>query len=504
MITTQYDDKVIDTLNNDKRLNLLKFFCFPMRTGKTFKSINLHTPHLIKKMGYKWSILTSPLNGIIKQNEQELKAICALNNFVYANDLSTIKNMLDRDIPVVSYWTNAGAFTQPDRSEFLSKIDISKVAIFIDEADWGSVSGANNLMATKGYSYPEYRGSMYEFVSLIAKKSPATYAYTATPNYEVRNFLDTVGDLKYELITPMLEGEQKVYAPRVAWFGKSTFYNPTTNPLFDETNDTIKTMAKMINSAVSIELATRFKRSMLIQIQDKDEELNDEEVVNRIATDSTLYGPLLKVVQKDEFVGASMAHDKIYLFNLFGNTEVLTKPEMTKFGFDPNESAETNIMNAIDDPKNPLRILLVKQMAGRGVTMKTVKEVMSLRTADTRSNLGSITESAEQLIGRAKSPYFGEVTIPQLYKDYDGDCQKISPELFSDPRINTYNTYLVNNDKYTTAIEKHIKFDACTLDMVTLPEPIECCGECGALKKHWRKLPDIEIDTAKLDELLVA
>ena len=504
---TLYDNTVIENINNDKRKKLLKFFTFPMRTGKTYGTIWTITPHLLYNTDCDWVILTAPLNGIINQNSFELTLMCSENKFVYTNNLSEIKKSLKLGKKVVSYWTNSRAFSHPTYKEFFKTINLSKVGIIVDEADWGSVSGVDNLPSVKAYKQPDYRASMYTTVGIIAQKSPYTYALTATPNYEIRKVVDTVDDLEYELITPMIEGEQKVYAPRVAWAGNATFYKASNNPLCGETNGTMKTMSEMFFTGTAIEKNTSLKRSYMIQIQDRDEELNDEAVINRIASDKNLLEPLLTVADLDEWIGCVLTSEKIILWNLLGNTKKLTEKDLEDFGFDPNLDAEEQILDAIDSQKNPLRILLVKQMAGRGVTMKTCKELMILRTSCPVSELGYITEGTEQMIGRAKSPYMGSVEIPVLYNKYDGDCQKIPYELFSDPLINTYNVYMPDNKKNKEAWDKHLKFDACTLDMVNFPQNLICCGECGSLQKHWKKNFDkgmSKIDNKALDKLFAA
>ena len=104
-------------------------------------------------------------------------------------------------------------------------------------------------------------------------------------------------------------------------------------------------------------------------------------------------------------------------------------------------------------------------MAGRGVTIKTLKEIITLKLGDTPSIHGEVTETPEQYIGRGKSPYTGEVSIPSLYKNYKGSVGNIPRELFSNHLINTYKYYAPQTDRHTEAWDKHLKFDACTVEM---------------------------------------
>jgi len=458
-----------------------------MRVGKTYLLLKEIVPFIFKENKVDWLILTAPFNFIINPGIMPLKEGQGDGKYIYENDIRNIEKLLSKDKKVVSYFTNKTAFSDVNTTKILSKIDLSRVSIVVDEADYGSVSGSTNMWSVKAYDSPSYKATMYKFISKIAKYSPYTYALTATPNYEIKGALSTVGDLNYKIYAEMKEGEQIKYAHYVAWANNANFYSPSEKPLLGKSNETVETIGKVITSMVEIEELTNLKRSAMFMVQDSDEKLHDEKVIE-ILTSTDISKPLLKFVSNIEYVGAVLTHGNFYLFNLLGETKKINKKDV-----------ETLIVDAIDNQNNPLRILLVKQMAGRGVTFKTVKELMLLRTSNPKSNLGPITETTEQGIGRAKTIYPGRVSIDDLHNKYDGDIRNVPKDLFTNKLINSYNVYLPNNEKNIAAWKKHKQYDACTFDMLGWDMEDICCS-CG------QKLPNRMIDDnfSGIDAALVA
>ena len=450
-----------------EKLNDIKIICQEMRTGKTHKSIKKGMP-AARKQGKRWIIYTTPLNDIISQNEVLIQETCEENGAIYTNNTNNIIKHLNNGKTVVSYVTNATCYVKWKKLDVLSRVDISKVALIIDEMDYGSTSSANNLLPNKAYDAENFKGTMYEFASRIAEKSNFVVGLTATPSYEIRNYFPTSGKVTYTIIRPLVEGEQKQNANRVGWVDpnayfyeirreQSTWWNKTLQQFNDKKthieSETLLMLETAVKSLTSIEKMTNKKRSMLIQVQDQDEEFNDVKVIECFKEQTNLHKPLLSFVKKDDFIGACITSQGAYKFNLLGNTVKMSKSEI-----------ET-LYDDLDDQNKPLRILLVKMMAGRGVTIKTLKEIVTLKLGDTPSTFGEVTETTEQYIGRGKSPYFGDVSIRSLYDDYKGSVGNIPKELFANHLINTYKYYAPRTDRHIEAWKKHLKFDACTVEM---------------------------------------
>ena len=481
---------VYDTFDNVDNKDELKFFCFPMRTGKTFLTINNFVPYLFSETNLNWIILTSPLNGIINQNELELICSADDNGFIYEDELHKVIRLLKSGRKVVSYLSNAKAFKQI--KPLFNKIDLSRVGLFIDEADYGSTDCAESLMENKAYSCSEYKGSMYRFAKELARYSTHTYALTATPSFQVKNLFPTLGSLTYKIYQNMQPGEQKVFAPRVGWAGEAHFFPCVENPLFRESDETEEYILKMLQAMVDVEKMTGLKRSCIIQIQDADEKYN-EEAVRKVITSPKAQKILRPIIVSDEddFAGV-MNSNTVYRINL-RNIEIFPKSKEVK------QESEMNIFDDIDDQDAPMRVILVKMMAGRGVTLKTVKEVMTLKRSNPVTRHGHPTESAIQFIGRGKTIYPGTVEVSDLYDTYDADITNIWKDQFPNKMINTYRYWAPNVDKNIKAWENHLENDACTFDMLDwdMVEQCPCCGR--ALPSN---VVEISYDPETLDKAL--
>ena len=448
-------------LPRDKRLNLNKCVCQPTRTGKTYSMIEA-IPTLAN-LGCKVIFLTAPLKDIINQNQKHFKRIAMKNN-IYDVHPDEILEYYNQGETVACYLTNS-AFTSSKIRKIIKKIGADKFAVLNDEGHYGSTSGKENLIDVKGYVCDQFKATLYKQMSIIAKESPYTYTFTATPSFEFEEYLDTVGNLDYKIVFDMKAGEQKQYAERVAWAGKCYFYE--RNPLGKD--DTFNAMSKMFTVGTNIETYTNHKRTFIIQVQDNDEDYNSEKIVNEISINPKLQKPFLDIVNDNDWIGVSISSAESFYFNLRGEKKNI------------NEKDIKNVYTELDNSDNPLRILLVKQMGSLGVTIKTVKECMSLRPSEPNSKFGWITDSIQQFFSRTKTPYFGSVSVNDLYEKYNASCTNIPDELFSDSIINTYNVYLIDNKRNRSAWENHLKYDACTPDMIQ--EDCEHCNGTGKKNK---------------------
>ena len=483
---------VYDTFDNVNVKNQLKYFCFPMRTGKTYLTIKDFISYLFNTSNVNWVIITSPLNGIIKQNKVDLKRSAAKNNFIFENDLDDVLRLLEKGEKVVSYLTNATTFSQQLTKDFMRKVDRDRVGIFVDEADYGSTDCADNLMPNKAYSNKNYKGSMYKFIAeMIAPYSTHTYALTATPSFQAKGFFPTKGSMSYKIYQDMLPGEQEAFAARVAWAGEAIFFSCDENPLFQETDQTEQYILKMLQSMVDVEKNTGFKRSAIIQVQDNDEKWNEDEV-RAILSSSEAHKIMRQVVNKNDNFAAVMNNKEIYRFNLYNErTDPKTKTHKSQ--------AEMDIFDDIDDPEAPMRVILVKMMAGRGVTLKTVKEVMTLKRSNPVTHHGHPTESREQFIGRGKTVYPGSVSVGDLYDTYDADITNVWRDKFPNKMINTYRYWAPAVDANKKAWENHLLHDACTFNMLDW-EIAEMCPHCGQTLPN--KSTNVSIDVETLEKTL--
>ena len=476
---------LVDDPSFGSRLNEMKIFAKPMRTGKNYDEIHDRIPYLFNNHDVVLNLQVSPLTGIIIENEEMIEDICRENKWEYENDTEKILRNLERGIKTVTYWTNSKTYTQPNPKllyEELIKLGLmDKVSVTADEMDTWSMSHFSQAKLVKGFdmkSEAVYRASLYNTISKIAMHSPFVFGLTATANFEVSGLVDTFGNLDYTVMNPLIEGEQIEFAHQVGWFGSVTFYGIGINDNREEV------FQQLLIKSFGIESRTRLKRASLFQCgneyEDKKTEnsnnLNPLEVLELLVR----YRNLIPLNDSTEAY-CIMHSDGITTYDLLGN-------EVNR------GLRQKDVYRKLNDLTDPLRFLLVKMMAGRSITLPTVKNAMTFRITDKQSELGSITESPEQFIGRAKSVMAGTAQ--------DDFSTKHRRDIRNVPGFNVeancYDVYLPDTPMYRNAVEKHLKFDACTPHMLGLEHDSENCPKCGAEPQHQkfhRKVENSEKET---------
>ena len=95
---SEYNQIFIDLVDDpsfDSRLNEMKIFAKPMRTGKNYDEIHDRIPYLFKNHDVVLNLQVSPLTGIIIENEEMIEDICRDNKWVYQNDTDKILRNLE-------------------------------------------------------------------------------------------------------------------------------------------------------------------------------------------------------------------------------------------------------------------------------------------------------------------------------------------------------------------------------------------------------------------------
>ena len=135
---------LVDDPSFGSRLNEMKIFAKPMRTGKNYDEIHDRIPYLFKNHDVVLNLQVSPLTGIIIENEEMIEDICRKNGWAYVNDTEKILRNLERGIETVVYWTNSNAYTQANPKllyDELIKLGLmDKVSVTADEMDTWSMS----------------------------------------------------------------------------------------------------------------------------------------------------------------------------------------------------------------------------------------------------------------------------------------------------------------------------------------------------------------------------
>jgi len=306
---------------------------------------------------------------------------------------------------------------------------------------------------------------------------------TATANYEVAGVIGTYGDLEYRAINPLVAGEQIQYAKTVAHLGEVTYYNFEDAPLLGQTNNLEKTIVNMLKTRQTLEKATNLKRVAMIQCG------------NDMSASETGYG---KSPNPTEIARIIKKYPQYFESDHYG---IILQSEGST-SFDIHNGKETDIddkdtMKAVKSFTDGVRVLLVKQMAGRGVTLPLVGEIMTCRYTSHSSALGFVTESWEQFVGRGKS-----VNVGAAQSDFWEKYGSVLKTPGYQQLANTYNVYSPDTPMHRAGIEKHKTYDACTIDM--LGEEIDICPTCGKPGYPGHGNAEIDMDMSKIDEVLQA
>ena len=440
-----------------------------MRTFKTHDVIDYMMPWIFKNTNKRWNILTAPLDGILKEKQVLGAKMAANNGATFCDDFNTIKSYLRNGMKVVSFFTNSKAYTRDTMIDFIKTIDPSIISIFADEIDTWGVSHASLMRDVKGYTAQEdrYKASFYRTMSDISKHTAYCFSLTATESFEFQGKVQTYGDLNYYSVNPLEPGDQKVHAPYVAHYGGTHFFSDTDN-LYDE-DQTNEAIGLMIKNNLIIETKTNLKRAMLIGCgMDKSGEydddktraqhgraLNPDKVVKVISTYSDYLKP--------DFQGCVMTGSYSYVFDRNGN--ILYE-----------NISESDVHSKINDLSDPMKMLLVKNMAGRGVTFYPVKDVMLLKVGDASTPYGQSTETPHQFFGRGKSVYVG-TSQKDFFTKYKKDVRNVPGY---NQLANTYLLYAPDITRLRETEKIHREIDACTPDMLG-KNYTEICEHCGSI-----------------------
>jgi len=477
-------EELINSDNFEKRVNEVKIKWSGLRTGKTHYEIIHAIPYILKNTKVEVYIITSPLSGIISQNTVKLKISASENGFVVAeNPTEALKLVKQRKkIKVVIYMTNMGAWVSEAAAKFFDTLNktigLDKVGISIDEFHTWTVSGKENYPLVIGGGSKLFSGALYTRLSLIAEKSAYTFGITATPNFEAQGLVNTTGNLKYTLVNQMLPA--RLFAHRMGWMDKIKFYN-YTNTVYS-LDDTVEQMVALLKRCNDVEKVIKSKRAALwhcgIDVEGTTV-MNPDDVIKVFIQNNHFLA--------DGNIGAVLLGDQKYVFDKEGNCST--------DGID-----EETIYEKINDLNDPLRHLLVKNMAGMGVTLPPLKALFSFRPQNKKSNLGHITEMAAQLLGRTTTPNSG-LSEDVLWGEHDGDLRNV-PNFI--PELNMMDWVLPDTPMWRAAVSRMQTDLGCTIDMVDFKSDTNC-QTCGQPWPEGNDVVDIDMlgdDFSTIDTVL--
>ena len=181
--------------------------------------------------------------------------------------------------------------------------------------------------------------------------------------------------------------------------------------------------------------------------------------------------------------------------------------ESTKDGL-----TEKTIYERLYDQNDPLRFLIIIDMAKMGVDLPTVKEFFSTRPAIKSSKrFGWLIETALQKFGRLLTVYTGILAFSQKKGDdifFDGHGGDLRDVPDFTPEMNEMHYTIIDNDFNRNAMQVFGDEFAPNIDNFDLDEEFyseveEICDHCGASAKHWNKgLTNMDIEFDSIESAL--
>lgn len=495
-----YDESFQDLLEEKgfiDRRNVINIFSKPMRTGKDWSEVNFRIPILFELFPQiKLHIATTPDTCIISDWEWEYKELCRRNQWSYETEPRKIIRSLESGNRVVALVTNQKAFVKgmQELYEYCKKHNLfSFISVSADEFHTWSLSYWENANSVKGWNTTktQYKHVMYNFLTEVASQSPFMFAKTATANREVTGEVETVGQLKYNHINPLVAGEQKQYVNRVGWLGDVYYYQETTELPIDDSYNLPSKNELWITCLTNIKndsAEVNTKKVILVPcaVDKRGYSYVDEFIKDNITSNADIISS-----EDSEEVGFVMTSDQknTYSFNRHGNK------------VDENVSID-DIFVRINDMNDSTFILIVKNMAARGVSIPPCGAVFFAKTVEREGDAGIVTEAWEQIFGRGKSVFLGLLTSV-FWTKWDGNLSKVMSEKSGLSArqvrvLNTYDIYGPNSPTMKESVESHKTYDACTWDM--LPDEIKQLGEVCPVCK--RPFPKVEENIEELESFV--
>ena len=489
---------------NERRVSLFKNLVAGMRFGKTHFMVKHHIPFIFNNTNVSFILCTAPLSGTIEQTKVKMKSMCTSNGFAYTESPKEAQKMLHRNHKVVMYVTNAFAWVSKKMNIFLENQIKNKLLIctFMDEAWTWTIDSQNNVEIVSGNSGSAvtYKASWYTIMNELSSYSPYTYGMSATETFQLDGLVQPFwGSMEYENI--IIVRDPKKLAHRLAWFGEVTYW-VNSNTIFGDVSTKEQIFNKMISSIMKIENMTGKKRSALIECNPtySEETLGKWKNTKNKDTTEDVKNMIINCNYKcdpNDFIAVVMTSDSINIFNKNGD-------------IDQSSYDEDDIYEKLDDENDPLRFLIVMNMAKNGVTIRTLKEFLSFKISDKKSELGIIYYSKNQAQGRTLTPNCG-FSNDEFYDNYGGSFLNVPPFI---KELNTCNFYLHSNISNEESI-KTLKKNFCPTyeDFLEMKSQVtkntEICSMGFTLDQHdisdakHKKLDEQVIDIApKIEEKL--
>ena len=369
--------KEINNLNFYQSTNLMKIIVGKTGQGKTFTMAKVYIKELAKK-GVEVIVVSCPNTEIL--DGSDFVEIASLG-YVPANNTEHALQLLKQGYPKVLVLTCHKDFAVGKNSDKLADYlmkEGKEFAIFIDEAHTWLTSHIDNYRDNMGSSTLYYEAKLFKLLQVLSKISPYIFGLTATPHKEQLGKLKTIGTMKFKIIND--SAPKSLLIDKTAYFRSVTYYDP------DFVNNKFQ-IYDLLEEAIIKTFNTKIKKALVIAM-----------------------GSVNTSTGHDVELGIHLARHFVSVNNLATPSEdiisVMTGEKNKTGVYNINENefkqyTQDEIKFKLEDPNDPLRILIVVEKGKMGMSVRTLKTIFSFKTTDKKDE-GKLplVEFAIQFFGR--------------------------------------------------------------------------------------------------------
>lgn len=369
--------KEITSPNFHNTLNEMKIIVGKTGQGKTFTMAKDYIKELITR-GVDIIIVSFPMTEILDHKDfahlSKLGYVPAENT---EKALHLLRNGYEKILLLTCHQDFAVGRHSPKFKEFLQTSG-KEFAIFIDEAHTWLVSHLLNYRKCRGSHTPIYEAKLFNLLQELSTISPYIFGLTATPHYEQIGKIEPIGTMKFRLINK--SAPKELLIDKTAWFRGVKYYDP------DFVNNKFEIHSLLEETIVNI-FDTKIKKCMLITMGAENAATkHDLDLGIRLVRQAIVVNDL---ADESEGVFATMVGEK----NKTG-VYTINENEFTQYSQD-------EIKAKLEDPDDPLRILLTVEKGKMGMSVRTLKTIFSFKTTDKKDeDKLPLVEFAIQLFGR--------------------------------------------------------------------------------------------------------
>lgn len=464
---------------NDEFKGIAKVVYAATGAGKTYETFNTFLPELFKN-GVKIALFTAPTSEVLDFDEFEIFAeeggyVLKKNVAEALAYLKKCEKMMRVPKPVVVATTNAGAYNG-DRSQvyidFFSKFNPNEVALFVDEASYGSTSAKDNLKNNTGNRTTHFGGVLYKFLETVSSLTNHLYLITATPPPEMRGLLNPEGVLTYQILNelPPVHMTREKCAP----VGSIESFD-----MFSD--EVLKSVIRKVLTDQERYLTKKgMKKTALFWTQETRDDHNHPW---ERRTCEYIVSLIQEVMQEMNF--GIEGEDMICSLGVNNNT-VYTRAGAGR------RISEKDALDKMNDRDDPMQVCVLVMKGRMGMNVATAKNLVVVRPRDAYDEDGNpVAETAVQQLGRGvrinTSDYHVEFsqqngTSPHhLTQDFWNQASWMQRGEMTE--LNTLNVYTPkNNDMWNDALNTFMK--EYTTDVETWYDSMmnasAVCTSCGA------------------------